>query len=87
MNQDQMAIAYNFAESGSRLFPQTEGKTPPKGFTRWKTRATTDPKTLCKWAGDYPRCNWAEVCGPKADLWVILTDTRAARTDLLPGKS
>ncbi|MEV5495624.1 bifunctional DNA primase/polymerase [Nonomuraea fuscirosea] len=62
------------AARGWHVFPLTPGgKVPPRGFTSWAERATTDPNTIRAWWERTPY-NIGIACGP-SHLVVIDLDT------------
>jgi hypothetical protein len=62
------------AARGWHVFPLTPGgKVPPRGFTSWQDRATTDPDTIRAWWQRKPY-NIGIACGPSR-LVVIDLDT------------
>lgn len=68
--------ALEAAKAGLKVFPiARRTKVPPKGFTDWENRATSDPEQIKAWTEDYPMCNFALACGP-SNIAVLDVDVK-----------
>jgi hypothetical protein len=73
------------AERGWKFFPlsrhddtafeeRERGKVPPRGFTEWQHKATSDLAQLTQWARLYPGCNWALATGKPSGMVAVDID-------------
>jgi hypothetical protein len=66
------------AEAGGRIFPLAVlSKLPPAGFTDWqKDHNSSAADEINAWAQEYPKCNWAMLCGTPSDRVVLDYDCK-----------
>jgi hypothetical protein len=77
----QIRWVTELAGRGIRVFPQTKGKTPPRGFTDWPNKATTDIAQIEAWMKEYPNCNFAGVAGKSSGIVVMDVDIKDDELD------
>ena len=71
---DRLKIALEHARQGWRLIPQTRAKTPPRGFTDWPRKATSDEETIRAWGKQYRQANFAVMTGAESGIVVVDVD-------------
>ncbi|MFI6818697.1 bifunctional DNA primase/polymerase [Nonomuraea sp. NPDC050328] len=72
------------ATRGWHVFPLVPGgKTPPRGFTSWESRATTDPATIHAWWAHQPY-NVGIACGPSRLVVLDLDTPKTGKEGLRP---
>lgn len=75
-----MKEALDAAARGWKVFPIVKNaKVPPKGFTDWENRASSNPEQLKAWGKQLPGCNWAVACGA-SNLIVIDVDVKNGKS-------
>jgi len=60
-SRNRFTLALRYAEAGFRLVPQDKNKKPC--ITDWPEKASSDPAQLEKWKKQFPKANWAVLCG------------------------
>lgn len=75
-----LASLLQLAARGWLLHPcKRRDKTP---LTKWKSTASADPEVIQGWYHQLPNCNWAVLCGPKSDVWVVDVDDEQGNESL-----
>lgn len=75
MNAKQERHVLDFSERGIRLLPQyRSGKKPC--IENWQNIATTDMVVILQWAKQFPKANFAALCGETTDILLIDIDEK-----------
>ncbi len=69
-----------FTDLGIKIFPQDRNKKPK--INKWPTMATCDVDQIAQWSKQFPKCNWAALCGEASDLLVIDIDVKGNENGL-----
>lgn len=80
MNSKQQRAAQDFAALGILLFPQDRNKKPC--IKDWPKLATTDLVRLLRWSNDFPKANFAALCGEASNILVVDIDTKNGQQGL-----
>jgi hypothetical protein len=79
------------AKRGWYLFPlcrpdddsyvlRDRGKVPPRGFTKWQHRATSNITQLEAWAAEFVGCNWGLATGVSSGVVIVDIDGAGGRS-------